>query len=187
MGSNYYWECVLSSNDSDKILTQQLREGHQELLNERFLLHQAVLKGCVKTVRALYGTLGDPTRANENGRTVLYIAAIYGKTEIMRFLLSKFDSADIMNIRDRNFQTPLTLATRMGHIDAAEMLAESSSDLTIRDRAGKTVMHYAVLYCPHLISIITAKNTDVLYISDNDRRTLIYIATRSGSARLTLV
>lgn len=82
------------------------------------------------------------------------MAAISGSLEITRFIISKSSSLyqtkkegkeRVINAKDNDSHTPLVLAMRIGHIDAARYLAISGADLRIQDKTGRTALHYAVL------------------------------------------
>lgn len=134
----------LISNDDDSTLTALIEE-HQEETVRQFPLHKAALSGCFKTVRTLFKLLETPARVDGNGRTPLHMAAIGGTKEIIELFLNGDGAAkgpDMINSKDKNSQTPLILACRIGNAEVARQLAKSDAvDLSTRDNTSKAAIH----------------------------------------------
>ena len=64
----------------------------------------------------------DPNRVTKYGWTVLEIAAINGRTEVVRLLVSHGADINLMNIN--NHFTPLENAIEGGHLDTVRMMME---------------------------------------------------------------
>ena len=64
----------------------------------------------------------DPNRVTKYGWTVLEIAAINGRTEVVRLLVSHGADINLMNIN--NHFTPLENAIEGGHLETVQMMME---------------------------------------------------------------
>ena len=164
-GSRYYLDCAIC-NDDDSVVKELLDSDPARTIIY-FPLHKAARAGCLKTAQTIFNLLENPAQIDQDGRTPLHLAAIGGSTKMIRLLLGK-DVSDthprrtnvpsMIDIKDGNSQTPLIIASRMGNIEATKVLIESSADLTIRDDAGKTALHYAVLNCPEAVGDFVARD-----------------------------
>lgn len=191
-GSQHYLDCTIC-NDDDRVV-KELLESNPARTVEYFPLHKAVQGGCLKTARKLFNLLDSPAQTDLDGRTPLHLAAIGGSTKILRFLLGKdvsdthqrrIDVPNMLDVQDGNSQTPLIIASRMGNIKATKILIESGADFAIRDGAGKTALHYAVLNCPEAVEDFMIR--DSAQVRDNDDCELLHTAASSGSVQTASV
>ncbi len=79
-----------------------------------------IKRGDESALRAFLDAGLDPNLANQNGWTLLMLAAIEGDVPIARLLIEK--GADV-NARNNKEETALTLATHRGYTLFAELLA----------------------------------------------------------------
>ena len=80
----------------------------------------------------------------ENGRTVLHIAAELGKPEVVKFLLKI--NANWKDQQDYNGCTPLhacSSSNHMGAMDCMNILIEHGADIEMKDNMGLTPVHKA--------------------------------------------
>ncbi|KAK7402650.1 hypothetical protein QQX98_011596 [Neonectria punicea] len=188
----YYLDCVIANGDED--VAKELLSMDKDRTNEMFPLHRAALLGRLTIVQLLFDLVDDPARADCEDRTPLHMAATGGHADIVRFLIgNSIDCPRIqpresrmargINSQDTHLQTPLILATRLGNVDAALVLAESGADMTLQDESGKTAMHYAVLHSPQLVEAFVARDEKSVYIHDNDGCVPAHIAAQAGNAK----
>ncbi|CAM0871169.1 unnamed protein product [Alopecurus aequalis] len=88
-------------------------------------LEHAVSGGNLPAVRFLLDHGADLHQENEEGATVLHVAAMKGKCEIVKLLLSK--GADVNGISEEG--TPLHLAAIKGHESTVEVLLQHHADV----------------------------------------------------------
>lgn len=101
-------------------------------------LMAASLKGQVEVAKVL---LENGAELNPPGWTPLHYAAFDGRTEMIRFLL---DKGAAKNAVAPNEYTPLMLAVRNGHEDAARALLYGDPDVNYRARStGDTALTLA--------------------------------------------
>lgn len=84
---------------------------------------------------------GDPHLRDENGKSLLDWAAMYGQIEVMKELLRR--GADV-NSQDNEGKTPLMSASSQNHLDAVKLLVESGAALEIKNDVGQTALLVAV-------------------------------------------
>ncbi|KAK6187512.1 hypothetical protein SNE40_005518 [Patella caerulea] len=127
---------------------------------------QALLKhGCSTSIKNIYG------------HTVLHLSIIgfvklihgdYDYTEWDSELFAVILSTDIdVNARDKDGQTALILAAKLGHYKLVKQLCKAGADCKILDKFGKAMAHYLnfsgisdVKLCKHIIQICGVDITD---------------------------
>lgn len=95
----------------------------------------------------------ESTDTNENqGQTLLHLAAILGHEEIMRILVGEVSHMN--NLINGRGQTPLLSAIEAGSTSAATFLmSQDPITLTGRDHNGSSVFHYATEFCNDIVLI----------------------------------
>lgn len=194
MPVKYYLECAISIDDSTAV--EVLLATKKDTFENYFPIHMAALMGSPNTIQLLRrpGNIGD---VDQDGRTVLHMAAISGEDEIIDILVEDVEKKKlihVMRLTDNNEETPLLLATRMGNLDAVRRfisLGESKDPTpTIRDSKGNTPAHHAALYCTQallqLLSQQASNDTDPEAIRNNERMTPLHIAATHGRTKAVL-
>ncbi|KAL5740615.1 hypothetical protein ACOSP7_029500 [Xanthoceras sorbifolium] len=112
-------------------------------------LFVAVRNGDLETIEAMVET--DPTifatTRGHSRQSALHMAAVFGRIEVLSFLLDRvsfFSNPDVLN---RYRQTPLMLASIHGKISCVKKLIESGAFILKFDSLfGRTCLHYAACY-----------------------------------------
>ncbi|KAF5621165.1 ankyrin repeat [Fusarium tjaetaba] len=155
------------------------------------LLHQSAFSGALKVSGMLLKSMTGPCKAKD-GTTPLHMAASGGSSSVISLLLGKDASEDEYRITeiagkmdsvDSSLQTPLIIAVRKGHVDAAKTLLEGGAFACSQDSTGKTALHYAILTCPSIGQSLMTH--DSVRIRDNDDCTPLHISTRVGNSEAT--
>ncbi|KAF8244875.1 ankyrin [Wilcoxina mikolae CBS 423.85] len=113
------------------------------------------------------------------GKTLLSLAATFGRGEIVEMLLAK--GAD-PRIQDSTGKTPFHLAAEAGHSGVAEMLLTAGVNPRSTDRALRTPLHLATA-AGHLdiIEMLVSRKDGSLEIVDDDGNTPLSISLESGN------
>ncbi|XP_056626427.1 nuclear factor NF-kappa-B p105 subunit isoform X1 [Triplophysa dalaica] len=104
-----------------------------------------------------YALSGDPrmllapqrplmTTQDENGDTGLHLGVIHSQTDAVRNfaqIISALPGADVLNMRNDLYQTPLHLAVVTQQKEVVEALMAAEADVTLADRNGNTALHLA--------------------------------------------
>ncbi|KAK2611526.1 hypothetical protein N8I77_004860 [Diaporthe amygdali] len=107
------------------------------------VLHEAVDHEDLDGVTRILQASPDCVDAkNERGRTPLHVAAITGRNDIVKVLLSK--GADV-DAQSGWKYTPLTFAADSNHPDVMMTLIRSKASLQVVTKAGYTLLHLAAL------------------------------------------
>ncbi|XP_059182182.1 myotrophin [Centropristis striata] len=109
-------------SDNDKALMWALKTGDMEEVQSKLV------------------TAEDVNRTLEGGRKPLHIAADFGQTDVMEYLISK--GADV-NVPDKHGLTPLLSACYEGHINCVKVLLEKGADRTRKGPDGASAFEAA--------------------------------------------
>jgi ankyrin repeat protein len=105
------------------------------------MLHDAF--GDIEWVRLLLANGADTEEKDEDGNTLLHLAARDPNREIAGLLLAHH--ADV-NARNNRRVTPLSYAAARGHTDLTALLLANGADVNAQDNGGDTALHAAALH-----------------------------------------
>jgi ankyrin repeat protein len=94
--------------------------------------------------RALVEAGGDVNKLDSRGYTALHHASLYGLTEGVRYLCVERGADVNKSSTATNGNTPLTLASFMGSVEAARVLLEAGADVNKRTSDGRTPLFHAL-------------------------------------------
>jgi len=115
--------------------------------------------------------------------TPLHYAAICGLHHVVKFLAIEHPEQIHSRCGD-NGATPLYLASRQGHLEAARFLVECGADVTAEDRDGWTALHVASLVGHlDLARLLTERGADVTARGEGGS-TPLHIASHAGDLDL---
>jgi ankyrin repeat protein len=105
-------------------------------------IHVAAEAGRADMVKLLLENEADPnSTATQTAQTPLYIAAVYGFTEVARNLLAAHANPNLNNSRG---VSPLHRAAESGYIDIVSLLILAKAEINAKDQVGKTPLDYAI-------------------------------------------
>ena len=126
-------------------------------------LHGAVMEN-LATAKLLYEAGADINARSKTGRTLLYEAAVSGKSQITRWLLSL--GADVL-AADENGFTPLHGAVTKD-LATAKLLHEAGADINARSKTGRTLLHSAAYFGRvETIQWLLSLGADVLVVEED--------------------
>jgi cytohesin len=103
-------------------------------------LRNAVRDGDGDRVQTLLGETADLSLPDEEGNTLLHVAAARGHDSVATLLVEKGVAIDSRNEKG---ETPLHLAAGMGDYETVRLLVEHGADVTVAGNAGWTPLHQA--------------------------------------------
>uniref|UniRef100_A0A914DU29 ANK_REP_REGION domain-containing protein n=1 Tax=Acrobeloides nanus TaxID=290746 RepID=A0A914DU29_9BILA len=98
--------------------------------------------GNVEAFKSLVQAGGNRLALDRDRLGVLHCAASHGHSEIIRAML-ELSSGNIVNVKDRNGDTPLFFAATYGHYDCAKLLLDNLADPNHLDHKLRTPAHCA--------------------------------------------
>ena len=97
----------------------------------------------------------NPHITDQNGRSLLSIAAEHGAVETLKYLLRKSANP---NAVDKYGKSPLILAVEGQHMKAVQLLISKGAVMNIRDNSGKTALNYAICGGQEEIVVVLIEN-----------------------------
>ena len=112
-------------------------------------------------VRQLFETKGDISGTDEEGNTVLHIAAKKNNADLVQFFILKGADPSLKNYQS---ETPLHTAIKFTSLESARVLIQNGSDIFAKDGNGRTALENAVgqsaIFSDIMITDVTARMHD---------------------------
>ncbi|KAL7932077.1 ankyrin repeat-containing domain protein [Trichoderma chlorosporum] len=162
------------------------QQDYGGICDYKYLLHRAAQENNLKAFMALLRMSENASEVNEEGMTLLHMAAAGGSTSMISLLLDKCTiehEPTNVGIRgsldklDNRLRTPLIMAAKMGHEEATKLLLQSGANISIQDDTGKTALHYGALKSP--VAVENFISSDLARLCDNSGCTPLHIAANS--------
>ena len=113
-----------------------------------YIISYAVLHNRLDVIKILYTMNVQLDVLDADNRSILYIPIKYGYDEILEYLLkinSEMIGVSIIDIKDRNFKTPIQYAINSKNIYAIKKLLYANCNLNTVDNKGYNALHYTIL------------------------------------------
>lgn len=174
-----------STERASDLLQTLLETGEPEMRprdsggNELLIL--AATSGCEEQVKILLAQETDPDLQDQNGRTVLSLAAENGLLDAVGVML-KLGTINA-DLPDDSGRTPLSWAAEKGHAQVARLLIEADVDPDSTDKRGRTPLLYAI-EAGHeaIVSLLLERpvNADRVEEGKDYQRSLLAVAAELG-------
>ncbi|XP_073331826.1 CARD- and ANK-domain containing inflammasome adapter protein [Pagrus major] len=141
-------------------------------------LHLAVHSGSVPIAQTLLGKGLDPNTTGPKAQTPLHLAAQCNRPELVDLLLR---AGAQVNAAAQDGLTPLHAASQQGHADPVIRLLQGEADPGVKDRLGKTALHWAASSPGEsgvVDLLLTAKANP--HTTDNEKKTALHQAAMEG-------
>ncbi|XP_062711316.1 uncharacterized protein LOC115254290 [Aedes albopictus] len=113
--------------------------------------------------------------ANNNGLTLIHLAAEKGNKKIVQMLIDDY-AADV-NVQDNDGNTPLLLAAHNCKWEMVKMLIDKAADYKIANKVGQTPMHVVAIYGNmEIMKILVDVYAADVNVQDNIGNTPLYHA-----------
>ncbi|XP_052191485.1 uncharacterized protein LOC127800739 [Diospyros lotus] len=163
-----------------------------EMMNRA--VHAAARGGNLKILKELLVDCSDVLAYRDTqGSTILHAAASRGQTEVAKDLIASFD---IINSTDHHGNTALHVAAHRGQLAVVEaLILASPSSIYLRNNAGETFLHMAVLgfqapsfrrldkqveLMKQLVCGKLFKTEDIINAKNNGGRTALHLAVTAN-------
>jgi len=113
-----------------------------------YIITYAVLHNRLDLIKILHEMNVQLDILDSDDRSILYVPIKYGYDDMLEFLLkinSELIGASIIDIKDKNFKTPIHYAIINKNKYAIEKLLEYNVNLNSIDNKGYSALHYSVL------------------------------------------
>ncbi|XP_067661057.1 ankyrin repeat domain-containing protein 50-like [Haliotis asinina] len=198
----------LSDKGGDNILHLACDKGHVEVVEyvlsldkvdinsrgrwKRTPLIIAGINGNKKVVELLMRNGANPSLRDGPGKNILHYICWGGDVEVLKYILS-LNKMDIDSRGERE-RTPLITAGLKGHKDVVELLVENGADLSLTDKRGDNILHFAcdkghVKVVEYVLSLHKVdinsrgrwKKTPLLTAGHNGHREVVELLLRNGA------
>ncbi|XP_048242937.1 serine/threonine-protein phosphatase 6 regulatory ankyrin repeat subunit C-like [Haliotis rufescens] len=101
----------------------------------------AAEQGSRVMVHLLVSEGADVSLVDRASHNILHLACQTGNVEVVKYVLSQ----DLVDINSRGWysKTPVMLAAWEGHRDVVELLVNNGADVSLVDKGGNNILHYA--------------------------------------------
>jgi ankyrin repeat protein len=149
--------------------------------------HAAARFGNLDALKRLLLMLGVPDLSNSLSFTCLHMAASYGHSLCVDWLLSNGAGPEIDRTSEQGW-TALHLACRAGHHDCAQLLLTAGAAYRCIDKHGRTPLHLACVSASvKCVQALIARDSDVVKDVDNEKWSCVHYATRCNNADILLL
>jgi len=155
-----------------------LGKGLQPPQVAREALLKAAIDGNVPMIRNLLDQQAAVQPAGEGDESAL-LQAVFQKSMTAFQLLLKHPSADVNYREGPSLRTPLMVAARLGDVDKARLLLESSALLSIIDADAMDAVHHAAMAARKEVLILFLRHGASLSRPDAAGRSLVHLAIAS--------
>jgi ankyrin repeat protein len=144
-------------------------------------LRDAAKTGDLARVQKLVTTGADINQAGVDGP--LFLAAMEGQTEVIKYLLANGASVDIRNGKN---STPLMAAAHRNQVEATKLLIAAGASKTVKNNDGSSALSYAAGKT-EVLAVLNRNPDEVIYSRKVGDRTMQEIFNFRHRERVTFI
>jgi len=170
------WEELINILDKNIDLDINIKDK-----NNNYIISYAVINNRLDILKILIKKLAKIDILDSDDRSILYYPIKLGFDEILDYLLEvnkELIGVNIINIRDKNFKTPLHYAVMNKNINGLNKLLNADANPNYTDNKGYNLLHHAIFtrdenicktIIPHIahINMVTTSGDSALHFSCN--------------------
>ena len=138
--------------DCAKVILRSSKSSFEGIKKMPQVLRICTMLNHIQSLRLLLEVGIDPIACDENGESLLHLAARLGHQECVAALLERPQVGGVVDYQDHLLRsTALIEACRSGHIQAVELLLCAGADTKIRDALGWSAKEHAAFRGYHFI------------------------------------
>jgi ankyrin repeat protein len=157
---NNKWDEVINFLEKNKDIDINTKDR-----NNNYIISYAVINNRLDIIKILIKREARIDILDSDDRTILYYPIKYGYNDILNYLLlvnKDLIGVNIINIRDKNFKTPLHYAISNKNIYALNLLLDNDANPNYVDNRGYNLLHHAIftrdinickIIIPHIANI----------------------------------
>ncbi|KAL9979953.1 hypothetical protein ACROYT_G008476 [Oculina patagonica] len=140
----------------------------------------AVKRGRTRTAELLLESGADLKSCDASFRNCIHLAVMHEQMETLRMLLER-DQGQLINERDKDLQTPLHYAARLGSLKTLQLLMEKKCFVSPKDVFDRTPLH-AAAESGHVTCVEQLCISERGHVNDRDERGLtpLHLAARES-------
>jgi ankyrin repeat protein len=147
MGNNTPLDLLIRRGDAKAVYILSTEYGlkpHVRGVESKPLLHQLAAGGFTTMLQELISKFNcNPAWSDDDGNTILHIAAQHGQYEIAKLLIIDYSDQCPIDHRNSQGQTALHRACIGGRTKIAKFLVSNKADITVRDEDCHTPLKKA--------------------------------------------
>ncbi|KAM6963017.1 CARD- and ANK-domain containing inflammasome adapter protein [Aplochiton taeniatus] len=168
----------LGHTDAFRALVSKQAPVNSTLPDLSSALHLAVQRGSGPITQLLLEKGLDPNTAGPKAHTPLHLAAQHNRSALVELLIRA--GAQVNGVAQDGL-TPLHIASKQGHAEMVTLLLQGHADPGMRDRQGRTALHWAVSTQEEspIVGLLLSAGANP-NITDKEKKSALHLAAMEG-------
>ncbi|XP_069701775.1 ankyrin-1-like [Periplaneta americana] len=165
--------------DMLRVLVNLKANVHATDFSNRNALHLAVIRGHEEVVRLLLELSVSPNVVDAKFYTPMHNAAMRNREDILFLLVSSGGNVDL-SLENERFEPLILTVARNNSLNTLLQVMDCCNSLRVRDRFGRNLLHYAVLYGSMSLAQRLVSLKGLANVQDSVGQTPLHVAVRHG-------